>query len=104
MPKMIGTREKSFFCRPMNTGSICTPERMAIMAAPPLTATVPGSRTRVPSGKSSRFHPSFRLRMAVFTAPMSELPRSTGKTPIPRRMAPSTGIFSSCCLAMMRMG
>ena len=40
--------------------------------------------------------------MAVFTAPMSLLPRSTGNTPMARRKPPTMGMENSCFLAMIR--
>ena len=40
--------------------------------------------------------------MAVLTAPMSLLPRSTGNTPMARRKPPTMGMENSCFLAMMR--
>ena len=98
------TRWNGRFLVSMNTGTMSTPERMAIMAAPPLTSACPGFFTRVPSGKISRFQPCFRLWMAVFTAWMSELPRSTANTPMALRMLPRMGIRSSCFLAMIRRG
>ena len=98
---MTVLRNSRFFV-PMNTGTIFTPERMAIIPAPLLGVTCPGCFTRVPSGKISRFQPSRRLVMAVFTALMSLLPRSTGNTPMFRRNHPTTGIENSCFFAIMR--
>ena len=87
---------------PINTGTIFTPARMAIIPAPLLGVTCPGFFTRVPSGKISRFQSSRRLEMAVFTAPISLLPRSTGNTPIFRRNQRTSGMENSCFFAMIR--
>ena len=40
--------------------------------------------------------------MAVFTAPISLLPRSTGNTPIFRRNQRTSGMENSCFFAMIR--
>ena len=101
-PIMMGVLRNMRFFVPIYTGASFTPARMAIMPAPDLTSACPGVFTRVPSGNRNRFHPSRRLCMAVFTAPMSLLPRSTGNTPIARRNPPTMGMENNCFLAMIR--